>query len=139
MAKKTQGTEAPQAPDTATATVTAPPVVSAPHYQPRQKRIERQGSRSEPYTIRYPEVRGGICEFCGTLDPNYGFDQYKLCPHYRGMELRCSYCDSARNPEEVVRGSVLRVAQHPNDPDSLVVWCDSYDCSRKHEKRFKVA
>lgn len=118
--------------------------VSAPEpvvYQapaPRPKTIERQGARSEPYTQRYPQVRGGICEFCGVLDPRVSSEfQYKLCPHYRGMELRCSYCDETKNPDEVVYHANMNVAAHPDNPDKLIVWCDSYECSRKHEARFK--
>lgn len=105
---------------------------------PRHKTIERQGNRAEPYTQRHPQVRGGICEFCGVMDKNVASEhQYKICPHYRGMQLRCSYCDENKNPDEVVYHAVLNVAEHPDNPNSLIVWCDSYDCSRKHEQRFK--
>lgn len=105
---------------------------------PRNKQIERQGSRAEPYTRRYPQVRGGICEYCGVLDRNVPSEhQYKLCAHYRGMQLRCSYCDESVNPDDVIGHSVVNVAEHPDNQDKLVVWCDRYDCSRKHEARFK--
>lgn len=105
---------------------------------PRNKQIERQGSKAEPYTRRYPQVRGGICEYCGVLDKNVASEhQYKLCPHYRGMQLRCSYCDEALNPDDVIGHSTMNVAEHPDNPDKLVVWCDRYECSRKHEQRFR--
>jgi hypothetical protein len=102
--------------------------------------IERQGSRTEPVTRRYPEVRGGVCEFCGILDHNVPSEfQYKLCPHFRNIgTLRCSYCDETKDSNDVVGHSVLRVAGHPDNPDKLIVWCDSYNCSRAHEARFKV-
>lgn len=113
----------------------------APVYQapaPRPKTIERQGSQSEPYTRRWPQVRGGICEFCGVLDSNTPSEyQYKLCPHYRGMELRCSYCDATKNPDEVVYHAALNIAEHPDNPDKLIVWCDAYTCSEKHLARFQ--
>lgn len=103
----------------------------------RQKTIERQGARSEPYTRRLPQVRGGVCEFCGVLDPNVSAEhQYKLCPHYRGMQLRCSYCDETKNPDDVVGHATLNVAEHPDNPDKLIVWCDSYNCSKAHIERF---
>lgn len=106
--------------------------------QPRQMTIERQGSRSEPYVRRFPQVRGGICEFCGVLDPNTPSEfQYKLCPHYRGQQLRCSYCEENKNPDEVISRSTMNVAEHPDRAGVMIVWCDSYDCSRKHEARFK--
>ena len=106
---------------------------------PRPKMIERQGQRAEPYTRRYPQVRGGTCEYCGVLDKNAPAEQqYKLCPHFRGMQLRCSYCDETKNPDDVIGHSVLNIAEHPDNPDKLVVWCDSYNCSRAHETRFKT-
>lgn len=113
----------------------------APVTEPRQmKRVERQGARSEPYTRRWPQVRGGICEYCGVIDKNVSSEhQYKLCPHYRGMQLRCSYCDESKDPDQVVYHACLNVAESPENPNELVVWCDTYDCSRKHERRFKRA
>ena len=127
----------------ATERETAPVTVAQPAFQPqapRQMRVERQGAQSEPYTRRYPQVRGGICEFCGVLDKNVPSQyQYKLCPHYRGMQLRCSYCPESKDPDEVVYHSNLQVAEHPDKPGTLIVWCGSYECSRAHEKRFKRA
>lgn len=107
----------------------------------RQRRIERQGVRTEPYTRRLPQIRGGTCEYCGIQDSNVPAQfQYQLCAHFRGMgEMRCSYCDEAKNPTDVIGLSVLNIAEHPDNPDQLVVWCNSYDCSRKHEARFRVS
>lgn len=104
------------------------------------RRIERQGSSSESYSERYPQVRGGVCEFCGILDPNVPSEsQYKLCPHFRGIgELGCTYCPDTKNQVEVVGHSTLNVAVHPDNPDKLVVWCDSFECSGKHLARFKI-
>lgn len=101
------------------------------------KRIERQGLRTEPYTKRYPEVRGGVCEFCGVLDSNVDSkDQYKLCPHFRGMQLICSYCDGGKNPDEVIYKSKMNTYDSPTNPNELVVVCDSYECVRKHRERY---
>ena len=104
------------------------------------KTIERQGSRTEPVTRRYPQVRGGVCEFCGILDNKVPSEhQYKLCPHFRNIgQLRCSYCDENRDADDVIGHGVLNIAEHPDNPDKLIVWCDSYNCSRAHEARFKV-
>lgn len=102
--------------------------------------IERQGLRSEPYTRHFPEVRGGVCEFCGVLDPNVDSQQqYKLCPHFRGMQLMCSYCPADKNPDEIIRRSKLNIHEHPDKPGKLVVVCDSYECSDKHLKRFQLS
>lgn len=106
---------------------------------PRQKTLERQGSATSAYSIRSPQVRGGICEFCGVIDPQQPSQyQYKLCPHYRGMQLRCTYCPESKDADDVNYHATLNIAEHPDNPDKLVVWCDSYDCSKKHTDRFKV-
>lgn len=100
--------------------------------------VERQGNLAEPYVVHYPQVRGGTCEYCGTLDSNVpAHSQYKLCPHYRGKDLRCSYCDVTKDSNEVNSKSVLNVVAHPDKPNMLIVVCDSYDCSRAHQTRFQ--
>jgi len=112
---------------------------TAPQVAPRP-RIERQGSVTVPYVKRWPQVRAGTCEKCGTLDPyTSGNEQYKLCEHYRGMTLQCSYCDAQRDPEQVVAGHTLNVAEHPSDPNTLIVWCNSFACIEAHTKRFQVS
>lgn len=129
------------------ATVPATERVSAPEtvpvYQPpapRQMRVERQGDTSEPYTRRFPQIRGGICEFCGVLDRNVpSKDQYKLCPHYRGMEARCTYCPPTKNPDETVYHAAMNVAEHPDRPGVLIMWCDETECAGAHIKRFQRA
>jgi len=118
------------------------PPVNAPNYsaQPRNLRLTPQGASSAPMSQRFPRVIGGQCEFCGTLDPYQpGDKQYKLCPHYRGMELKCVYCPLSKDQEEVVRNSRLNVARHPYRPEELLVWCGSFSCTQKHEQAFKTA
>lgn len=113
--------------------------VAQPVYRP--KRIERQGGVNAVSTQRWPVVRGGVCDFCGVLDPSLpSTEQYKLCPHFRDIgQLACSYCDASKDPNEVIYHSRINVAGHPADPNTLVVWCDSYNCSKAHEARFKVS
>ncbi len=127
----------------ATESEPAPVTVTAPVQQwilPRQKTLERSGSDSSPAVHFFPQVRGGICEFCGVIDPNQPSQyQYKLCPHYRGMQLRCTYCAQSKDADDVIYHSTLNVAEHPDNPDKLVVWCNSYECSKKHIERFKVS
>lgn len=130
-------TERESAPETEVATVhevyTPPPV-----YVPRQMRIERSGAQSEPYVHHHPQIRGGVCEWCGVLDPNTPSQyQYKLCPHYRGMNIRCSYCPAEKDPDEVVRSTKLEVVEHPDKPGVLIAVCSSYDCEKKHQERFR--
>lgn len=130
-------TERVSAPETVVAPVYQAPAAPAAS-QPRQMRVERSGAQSEPYTRRFPQIRGGICEFCGVLDKNVASQyQYKLCPHYRGMQARCTYCPENKDPDEVVYHADMNVAEHPDNPNTLIMWCNSYECSRAHEKRFK--
>lgn len=119
---------------------TLPQSAQVPNYseQPRNMRLSSRGATSAPVSRRFPQVRGGQCEFCGTIDPYQPGDvQYKLCPHYRGMELRCQYCPAHKDSSEVVRNNTLNVAEHPYHPGELVVWCKSFECSKAHEQAFK--
>lgn len=119
---------------------TLPPSANTPNYasQPRNMRLSARGATSAPYSRRFPRVLGGQCEYCGTIDPYQPGDvQYKLCEHYRGMDLKCVYCPANKDQDEVVRNSTLNVAEHPYHPGELLVWCNSFDCSRKHEEAFK--
>lgn len=125
--------------DVTNASGTAPQSAQTPNYSasPRNMRLTPRGATSAPMSRRFPEVRGGQCEFCGTLDASQPGDmQYKLCPHYRGMELKCVYCPQSKDQEEVVRNSTLNVAEHPYRPGELLVWCKSFECSKKHEEAF---
>ncbi len=115
---------------------------NTPNYasQPRNMRLTPRGATSAPMSRRFPRILGGTCEYCGVLDPNQPGDyQYKLCEHYRGMEMRCVYCPMHKDQDEVVRNSTLNVAEHPYRPGELLMWCGSFECSRAHEAAFKTA
>lgn len=120
-----------------------PTTMSQQHVPLRQ--MERQGGKTVPHTGMYPLIRGGQCDRCGTLDKHQpAIYQYKLCPHFRGMgNIVCSYCDPSKDPNEVIRISIMKVHDHPYDKDELgrpklVAVCDSYECSTKHRARFEV-
>jgi len=124
----------------ATESAIAPVTFPQPEALPRQMRVERGGDRSMPYSRRFPQVRGGICEYCGVIDVNQpSHFQYKLCNHYRGLQLRCSYCPESKDADDVIHHANLNVAENPHNPQELVVWCDSYNCSRAHEQRYNRA
>lgn len=128
--------------DNKTASGTVPHSAQLPDYsaQPRNMRLERQGADTVPVSRRFPRIKGGQCEFCGVVDPHQpGYLQYKLCPHYRGMEAKCVYCPREKDQTEVIRISKLNVAEHPYQPGTLVMWCNSPECSKKHIERFKVS
>lgn len=114
----------------------------------RQPRIERLGATAAPVTGRYPRIIGGVCEKCGIIDPNKkSEEQYTLCQHFRNLAevsggvIRCSYCDEIKNPLEVIRMSDLMVAFHPDatpDNPKVLALCDTYECNRRHQARFKL-
>lgn len=108
---------------------------------PEQKRqIERRGGSTEPLVHHYPEVRGGVCEWCGTVDDRQpAVIQYTLCSHFKGMgELQCSYCPQDKDPMEVTRSHTLNVWNSPTNPNEVVVCCSSTECEKKHQDRFRV-
>ena len=128
-------TERDTAPETA---ITSVPVYTPP--APRQMRVERQGASGSPSSRRFPEIRGGVCEFCGVLDRNVPSQyQYKMCPHFRGMQARCSYCPENLDPDDVIYHEKLNVAEHPDNPGTLIMWCGKYECSKKHLERFQLS
>lgn len=111
-------------------------------YQEPTKKIERRGSGTVPYVHHYPEVRGGVCEWCGIVDDKLpSIVQYKVCSHFKflkGADLQCSYCPDAKDPNEVTRSHTLNVYDSPTHPGEVVVTCDDYECVRKHRSRFQV-
>lgn len=104
---------------------------------PRQMQLSPRGVSSEPVSRRFPDIIAGVCEFCGIIDKRQpGEYQYKLCPHYRGMDMRCNYCPLTENQEEVVRGRTIKVAEDPFRPGVLVTWCNSTECGKKHRQKY---
>lgn len=102
------------------------------------KQIERQGGNTSPMVHFYPTVRAGICDRCGVIDVNTeSVNQYKLCEHYRGKQLMCSYCPNTANVDEVVSHSILTISDSPTNPNELVVCCNATSCVDKHYKRFQ--
>lgn len=120
-------------------------MVRAEVYVPpvQSKQIERQGGTTQPRVRRYPEVRAGVCEFHGTVNPHApGEKQYLYCPddgkHPKWGELQCSYCEEYKDPADVIKKSVVNIYDSPFDPNQLIVVCDNFTCVAAHQKRFKV-
>lgn len=107
---------------------------------PKDLEVERLQDQSSAGTTQFYRVKGGVCEFCGVMDPNQPSEvQYKLCRHYLGMQLSCSYCPAGKNQNEVIRNSTLRIMQHPDFPKKMIIHCDSYDCQKAHKERWQLA
>lgn len=109
---------------------------------PLRETVRKEGAMG--FTTRvYPKIYGGICERCGVLDPNReSMDQYKLCEHYRGLNLECNYCDATKDQREVTRISKLYVYDHPFQKDAvgrpqLAVVCDAFTCTSKFNAEFR--
>lgn len=124
--------------DNSPATERVPAPATQQYINPRNMQIERVGNFDSGVTVEWPKVRGGICEWCGVLDPQTPSQyQYKLCPHYRGQTLACSYCPTTKDIDDVNYHSSLRVLTHPDKPNTLIVHCDAYECLKKHEEKWK--
>lgn len=119
--------------------------VQAPKPVYRRKTIERQGGATVAQVQRWPYVRGGVCDWCGIVDKNIqyestGIHQYELCPHFRDIgKIACSYCPASKDPGEVIGHAKMIISSHPDNPDRLVVVCDSFNCSKAHIERFSVS
>lgn len=102
--------------------------------------IERKGSQTMPVTTMWPRIIGGLCEFCGVMDPNLpSHEQYKMCMHFSGIgEIQCSYCEQTADPVDVIKKAEIKVHQSPSNPNEVVVVCDKFRCTDAHIKRFQV-
>ena|SRR3990167_772733 len=106
---------------------------------PKDLVLTPPGQTSVPMSRRFPRVLGGQCEHCGTLDKNVeGKYQYKLCPHYKDMALKCIFCKESVDHDEVVRQSEMLVMEDPQFPNRLLPLCKSYECSRKFEQKYGI-
>lgn len=109
--------------------------------------LERQGGVTAPMTKHFPKINGGQCAYHGTVNPLLpATEQYKLCGCFKSMgNVECSYCPESKDPEETMRISTMQVMIHPDDlykPEQsqrVIAVCNSFECSDKHLKRFKVS
>lgn len=106
----------------------------------RDMRLTKPGDSNVPVSRQFPNINGGVCEHCGVIDPNYpGDQQYKLCPHYKGMSMKCVFCPEGKDHDEVVRASKMKVIEDPYLPGNLITLCGSYECTRKFEKKYNIS
>lgn len=106
----------------------------------RDMKLTKPGEANVLQSRRFPTIYGGVCEACGVIDPNYpGEEQYKLCPHYKGRDMKCVFCKESADHDEVIRMSTLLVKEDPYAPGHLVTLCGSYECTRKFEAKYHIA
>lgn len=72
-----------------------------------------------------PHIKGGVCEFCGI--------SYKNCPHYKGIDIMCSFC--LRNDKTITESRDLLVKKINND--TLEICCDDYKCMDKWNNKYR--
>lgn len=105
----------------------------------KDMKLTRPGESSGLVSRRFPWILGGVCEECGIVDSNYpGSEQYKLCKHYQGRDMKCVFCKESADHDEVIRMSSLKVIEDPYAPGHLVTLCGSYDCTRKFEQKYHI-
>lgn len=106
---------------------------------PRNMRIGAPGEATELRTRTFPTIYGGVCEACGVLNNNYpGQVQYKFCEHYKGLNLKCSFCKESADHDDIVRMSAMLVKEDPYTPGTLVTLCGSYECTKKYEAKYHI-
>jgi len=72
------------------------------------------------------------------------------CPHYKplydkGQTIRCSYCaeqfTGTRNSlgqfMDIIASRIVYVMSFADEPNKLIMYCDSFDCREKHIARMK--
>lgn len=101
--------------------------------------IERHGNASTVDAIVHPEIRAGVCTFCGVKPDFEGYDgggnprkAVPKCKHYYGVKLFCTYCQN----DEALRSRTMRVYELKSDPGKLIICCDDFRCEDKHQKKF---
>ena len=104
--------------------------------------VERRVDSGSPEATKLPTVRGGICDFCGVLDSSLPpHEQYKLCPHYKGTDLRCTYCPldtrfEVMGADGFIGNRIYSIFEFPVGSGRLTVVCNDLKCQDKHMKRF---
>lgn len=125
----------------------------APVETKSERRVRLMLEGTSPQAKHHPTVRGGICDFCGIIDPKKPSEvQYLLCPHYRDLAeqesvpgykgLRCSYCPmglNAANLTDILLHRIFQVYELLEKPGELIVCCDDLRCRDKHIRRFTTA
>ena len=105
----------------------------------KDMKLSRPGESSELYSRNFPRILGGTCEECGVIDNNYpGQVQYKFCKHYKGREMKCTFCKESADHDDIIRMSTLLVKEDPYAPGNLVTLCGSYDCTKKFETKYHI-
>ncbi len=98
------------------------------------------GQSNVPFSRQFPWIYGGVCEYCGVLDKNKpGNEQYKLCPHYKDMDMKCVFCKESADHDDVVRMSAMKVIEDPYLPGQLVTLCGRWECTRKFEQKYNIS
>jgi len=99
--------------------------------------VERRVDTGFPEAEKFPNIRGGVCDFCGIVNKStLSRLQYTECEHYKGLELKCSYCPPGTDFEDVIEHRMFSVFEYPKGSGSLTICCDDIRCRDSHHKRF---
>lgn len=89
-----------------------------------QKRAEIFAEKMVPAATKHPEIRAGICEFCG--------ESYRTCKHYSGIDIYCTYCGR----RDIILSRSLKIFSRNDTPNQLIIVCEDYKCTDAHLNRF---
>lgn len=106
----------------------------------KDMRLTPPGESNELVVRQFPWIKGGQCDYCGTLDNRYpGHVQYRFCPHYAGRNMKCVFCKETADHDDVIRMSQMKVIEDPYAPGNLVTMCGGYECTKKFETKYHLS
>lgn len=147
----------------------------APNAEPQKYQTAVMNSGMGVNLLIYPAIMAGRCSRCGTtrfVDKKNGKrgEVWKIvnrktgetkhayrrgdwievhaanCPHYRHIDIRCSYCnegftgvkDKIGQFTEVIASRILWVFAERNRPNDLVMVCSDFRCKMKFDQAFHI-
>ncbi len=105
----------------------------------QEMKLTKPGESNELVVRQFPWIKGGVCDYCGVIDPAYpGHQQYKLCQHYQGRDMKCVFCKETADHDDVIRMSQMKVIEDPYAPGHLATMCGSYECTKKFRAKYHL-
>ncbi len=114
-------------------------------------RVERLVESGTMGARMLPKVVGGVCEFCGPAEYDHSSPQRPVnelrfepltqmghCKHYKGLQLRCSYCPLSSDWPGNIQSRIHTIYEYPAGSGNLIVHCDAMECRSAHIKRFST-
>lgn len=147
----------------------------APNAEPQRYQTAVMNSSGGSNLLIYPAIMAGRCSRCGstrfvhkkngtrgevwkvinrkTGEFHHTYQRGEWvevhaanCPHYRNVDVRCSYCnegftgtkDKKGSFTEILSGRILWVFAERNRPNDLVMTCSDFRCKSKFDQQYHL-